>query len=201
MPLYVSRNHTDGDVVLYDRAAAVVNHHVQMSQISTITHGISSLNPVSLNPTYLSRNPSLLDEPVPPVFIPPLIPRLPRECRASVSSANPGLAPSFRRSLPETGCLSQGLPNGHLAKQCRPLFSPPRHEVPPHNATGTEFPAQFAGLSHGLPYGTSSSPVCPPQTATHPAPPPLACVRMPTEYCVAPPPRRLTLSWSERTCR
>src|ERR1035441_85473 len=26
--------------------------------------------------------------------------------------ANPGLTPSFRRSLPETGCLSQGLPCG-----------------------------------------------------------------------------------------
>src|ERR1017187_4621407 len=27
-------------------------------------------------------------------------------------AANPGLTPSFRRSLPETGCLSQGLPHG-----------------------------------------------------------------------------------------
>jgi trans-aconitate methyltransferase len=26
-------------------------------------------------------------------------------------AANPGLTPSFRRSLPETGCLSQGLPH------------------------------------------------------------------------------------------
>jgi hypothetical protein len=26
--------------------------------------------------------------------------------------ASPGLTPSFRRSLPETGCLSQGLPHG-----------------------------------------------------------------------------------------
>src|ERR1019366_3263326 len=26
--------------------------------------------------------------------------------------ANPGLTPGFRRSLPETGCLSQGLPRG-----------------------------------------------------------------------------------------
>src|ERR1035438_1022404 len=29
-----------------------------------------------------------------------------------VDPANPGLTPSFRRSLPETGCLSQGLPHG-----------------------------------------------------------------------------------------
>src|ERR1035441_6541922 len=27
-------------------------------------------------------------------------------------AANPGLTPSFRRTLPETGCLSQGLPHG-----------------------------------------------------------------------------------------
>ena len=30
----------------------------------------------------------------------------------STYAANPGLTPSFRRSLPETGCLSQGLPHG-----------------------------------------------------------------------------------------
>src|ERR1039457_3306942 len=28
-------------------------------------------------------------------------------------AANPGLTPRFRRSLPETGCLSQGLPHGN----------------------------------------------------------------------------------------
>jgi hypothetical protein len=51
-------------------------------------------------------------------------PRLSRKCRASVCSAIPGLAPSFRRSLPETGGLSQGLPHGHVAKQYRPHFHP-----------------------------------------------------------------------------
>src|ERR1017187_1819084 len=36
-------------------------------------------------------------------------------------AANPGLTPSFRRSLPETGCLSQGLPHGkRYAWPCPP---------------------------------------------------------------------------------
>src|ERR1035438_2424605 len=36
-------------------------------------------------------------------------------------AANPGLTPSFRRSLPETGCLSQGLPHGkRFARTCPP---------------------------------------------------------------------------------
>src|ERR1019366_1772494 len=36
-------------------------------------------------------------------------------------AANPGLTPSFRRSLPETGCLSQGLPYGkRFAWPCPP---------------------------------------------------------------------------------
>ena len=34
------------------------------------------------------------------------------EVRASVCSANPGLAPSFRRSLPETGCRPRVCPTG-----------------------------------------------------------------------------------------
>src|ERR1035438_3724905 len=41
--------------------------------------------------------------------------------------ANPGLTPSFRRSLPETGCLSQGLPHGkRYAWPCppKPLSAP-----------------------------------------------------------------------------
>src|ERR1019366_10131900 len=33
-------------------------------------------------------------------------------CPRPKYAANPGLTPSFRRSLPETGCLSQGLPHG-----------------------------------------------------------------------------------------
>ena len=37
-------------------------------------------------------------------------------------AANPGLTPSFRRSLPETGCLSQGLPRGI----CCPFVVPPK---------------------------------------------------------------------------
>src|ERR1039457_6968296 len=35
------------------------------------------------------------------------------------SHANPGLTPSFRRSLPETGCLSQGLPHGKRSRASR----------------------------------------------------------------------------------
>src|ERR1035438_4226382 len=36
-------------------------------------------------------------------------------------AANPGLTPSFRCSLPETGCLSQGLPYGkRFAWPCPP---------------------------------------------------------------------------------
>src|ERR1035441_7529303 len=35
-------------------------------------------------------------------------------------AANPGLTPSFRRSLPETGCLSQGLPAGYAARSLCP---------------------------------------------------------------------------------
>ena len=42
-------------------------------------------------------------------------------------AANPGLTPSFRRSLPETGCLSQGLPRG---KCCALLLSPNRFNTP-----------------------------------------------------------------------
>src|ERR1035441_10391080 len=38
-------------------------------------------------------------------------------------AANPGLTPSFRRSLPETGCLSQGLPHGKCSTH---LLSPKR---------------------------------------------------------------------------
>src|ERR1039457_3318010 len=34
-------------------------------------------------------------------------------------AANPGLTPSFRRSLPETGCLSQGLPYGKRFARAR----------------------------------------------------------------------------------
>src|ERR1017187_5354592 len=35
--------------------------------------------------------------------------------------ANPGLTPSFRRTLPETGCLSQGVPHGiRCAWPCPP---------------------------------------------------------------------------------
>src|ERR1035441_6915230 len=34
-------------------------------------------------------------------------------CRI-IAAANPGLTPSFRRGLPETGCLSQGLPHGKV---------------------------------------------------------------------------------------
>jgi hypothetical protein len=37
-------------------------------------------------------------------------------------AANPGLTPSFRRSLPETGCLSQSLPRGI----CCPFVVPPK---------------------------------------------------------------------------
>src|ERR1019366_6891088 len=42
-------------------------------------------------------------------------------------AANPGLTPRFRRSLPETGCLSQGLPHGkRYAWPCppKPLSTP-----------------------------------------------------------------------------
>src|ERR1019366_4914097 len=42
-------------------------------------------------------------------------------------AANPGLTPSFRRTLPETGCLSQGLPRG---KCCAQLLSPKRLKHP-----------------------------------------------------------------------
>src|ERR1017187_7960293 len=41
--------------------------------------------------------------------------------RYTANPANPGLTPSFRRSLPETGCLSQGLPHGkRYAWPCLP---------------------------------------------------------------------------------
>jgi hypothetical protein len=44
-----------------------------------------------------------------------------RDYVASVRTTNPGLTPSFRRSLPETGCLSQGLPYGkRFAWPCPP---------------------------------------------------------------------------------
>src|ERR1017187_7972743 len=36
---------------------------------------------------------------------------------------NPGLTPSFRRSLPETGCLSQGLPHGKRLAEMDPLLA------------------------------------------------------------------------------
>src|ERR1039457_2270966 len=36
-----------------------------------------------------------------------------------------GLAPSFRRSLPETGCLSQGLPPGYASQSGDCHQSPP----------------------------------------------------------------------------
>jgi hypothetical protein len=40
-------------------------------------------------------------------------------------AANPGLTPSFRRSLPETGCLSQGLSRG----LCCPFVLPPKRLI------------------------------------------------------------------------
>src|ERR1019366_4887496 len=44
-------------------------------------------------------------------------------------AASPGLTPSFRRSLPETGCLSQGLPYGkRFAWPCPPKAV--KHPVP-----------------------------------------------------------------------
>ena len=50
-------------------------------------------------------------------------------------AANPGLTPSFRRSLPETGCLSQGLPYGKcLAQPC-----PPKTAKHPGSRAGNEF--------------------------------------------------------------
>src|ERR1019366_1375963 len=41
-------------------------------------------------------------------------------------AANPGLTPSFRRSLPETGCLSQGFPCGIFC----PFVVPPNGQAP-----------------------------------------------------------------------
>src|SRR5665811_413585 len=50
-------------------------------------------------------------------------------------AANPGLTPSFRRSLPETGCLSQGLPHGkRYAWPCPPKTV--KHPRQPPAATG-----------------------------------------------------------------
>src|SRR5271157_799898 len=42
-------------------------------------------------------------------------------------AANPGLTPGFRRSLPETGCLSQGLPRGIRGPF---VVSPKRSDTP-----------------------------------------------------------------------
>src|ERR1017187_1428752 len=47
-------------------------------------------------------------------------------------AANPGLTPSFRRSLPETGCLSQGLPHGKRYA-CPP---PPKRLCAPRRRPG-----------------------------------------------------------------
>src|ERR1019366_9716682 len=55
--------------------------------------------------------------------------------------ANPGLTPSFRRTLPETGCLSQGLPHGkRYAWPCSPKTV--RHTA----VTPTEHFAPWANL-------------------------------------------------------
>src|ERR1039457_35212 len=49
-------------------------------------------------------------------------------------AANPGLTPSFRRSLPETGCLSQGLPHEErFAWPCPPKTV--KHRQPPYPPT------------------------------------------------------------------
>ena len=54
-------------------------------------------------------------------------------------AANPGLTPSFRRSLPETGCLSQGLPHGKRdAWPCPPKPLSTRARVPAPQAARKE---------------------------------------------------------------
>src|ERR1700690_1827225 len=56
-------------------------------------------------------------------------------------AANPGLTPSSRRTLPETGCLSQGLPTG----TCCPFVVPPKRLSTPLSGRG---PCAFG---HGAP--------------------------------------------------
>src|ERR1017187_3740594 len=46
-------------------------------------------------------------------------------------AANPGLTQSFRRSLPETGCLSQGLPRGMYCWFVVPPIRLSAHWLPP----------------------------------------------------------------------
>src|ERR1035438_2752412 len=95
-------------------------------------------------------------------------------------AANPGLTPSFRCSLPETGCLSQGLPYGkRFAWPCPPKTvkhprvsseeGPPRRDrqgVGHHGgayaagliAGAAAEPAQGAGDDHPLPVGEVAKP-------------------------------------------
>src|ERR1022692_2852999 len=49
--------------------------------------------------------------------------------RYTANPANPGLTPSFRRSLPETGCLSQGLPHPNWVRFV--IYSATRRLGPP----------------------------------------------------------------------
>src|ERR1039457_6270919 len=65
-------------------------------------------------------------------------------------AATRGLTPRYRRSLPETGCVSQGLPHGKLT----PSF---RRSLP---ETGC--------LSQGLPHGKRYAWPCPPKAVKHP---------------------------------
>jgi hypothetical protein len=54
LPLYLSLNHADTGVEICNAGSAVENLYVEMLTIATITPGISTLRPLSLNPPHLS---------------------------------------------------------------------------------------------------------------------------------------------------
>ena len=68
--------------------------------------------------------------------------KMPRQCLL----CKPGLAPSFRRSLPETGCLSQGLPQRISSLLVpKPLRTP---ACPPERSSYVSAVSQFPDRCH-----------------------------------------------------
>src|ERR1019366_9517049 len=99
-------------------------------------------------------------------------------------AANPGLTANFRRSLPEIGCLSQGLPHG---KRCA-WPCPPKTCKPPANCAqpgGRRLDVKLTACPHSSCGQESGSSV--PEFNNLTAACPATTWRMPAATCPPPP--------------